>query len=435
MTSTLTFAALSLTLATGGPALDGLVEPVDPVAIVGGSPAELCQFPAVVSILEDDETPVMCTGSLIHPQVVMTAAHCINPERPVVGLGFGEHGQATGVPEFAVPPIECVGNPEYYSGTGADVGYCLLSFPVVGVPIVPLMAGCEVDQVVPGTEVVIVGYGADYGTYDETTGEISATGVGPKRWTTQTVDFIDAAFEEITMYGPNGSQSACFGDSGGPVMMQLDDGSWRVMGTGGHLYDPGGLPGPAIPGNICGTGVAYGFSPFVNDWLEQQTGLDLTPCWDGESFVGGPDCADFPLQPDVGAGTWAAGCVGGPVGGGMAPACAGGPPPPPPPPPPPGTTDDGGSDDFGDSSDGGWPGGTTGVDPEPPPGGTGGSSPIPPGPAPGSTGEDDSSGGAPGLDGDMLGRGCSCRSVPSPRGLPAAAGLLLLGLVARRRRR
>ena len=70
-------AALSLALAADGP---GLTEaPSDPVGIVGGTMAETCQFPAVVSILEDDATPVMCSGSLIHPQVVMTGLFISTP--------------------------------------------------------------------------------------------------------------------------------------------------------------------------------------------------------------------------------------------------------------------------------------------------------------------------------------------------------------------
>ena len=416
-------AALSLALAADGP---GLTEaPSDPVGIVGGTMAETCQFPAVVSILEDDATPVMCSGSLIHPQVVMTAAHCIDPARPIVGLGFGEHGMSTGTPEMVVPPIDCVGNPEFYSGNGADVGYCLLSFPVVGVPIVPLMAGCEVDQVVPGIEVFIVGYGADYGTFDEETGEVAASGVGPKRWTTQIVDDVDPWAEEINLRGTNGSQSACFGDSGGPVMMPLEDGSWRVMGTGGHLYDPGGLPPPMIPGNICGAGAAYGFAPFVIDWLEVETGLDLTPCWDGEAWTGGVGCGDFPMAPHEGIGSWGSGCAGGPLGGGVAPACAGDPPPP----PPPGTT---GGDESGDDD---GPSQTTDLPPPPPSStsSTGGTDPLPPDPLPGGTGEDDSSGDAAAIDDGMIDRGCACRSRPGSGG-SAAWLVLLLGLAARRRR-
>lgn len=418
-------------IAAPAPAEVGLVPANDPTAIVGGLHATPCQWPSAVAILEDDATPVMCTGSLIHPGVVMTAAHCISPERPVVAVGFGEHGQSTGVPARTVEVIECVGNPEYYAGPGADVGYCLLADPVFDVPIVPLMSGCEVDALVEGTEVVIVGFGATYGELiDKATGEVATEGIGPKRWTTQRVDFIDESREEINLSGPNGSQSACFGDSGGPGLVRLADGSWRVFGTGGHLYDPGGLPPPLEKGNLCGTGAAYGFAPFVLDWLEAETGIDLTPCWDDGVWAPNPECSTSPLAPDEGFGFWATGCSGGPVGGGE-PVCEGEPQPPPPPPPEPTSgTDDFGSDDFGDET----MSFTTG--PTPPPS-TSGPGPIPTDPIPplpGGTGSSSDTGEDAPLDNaGLIERGCSCTSTTPPGG-DATLWLLGLAMLGLRRR-
>lgn len=282
--------------------------------IVGGTEAALCEFPAVVAMLEDDETPVMCSGSLIHPEVVMTAAHCIIPERPIVGIGFGEAGQVFGTPARIVAPIECVPHPGYANNGTPDVAYCRLSEPVADVPIVPLLAGCETEALQPGGEVTIIGFGATYGTYVDDM--VMAMGVGAKRWITQTIDFVDEDFGEVNMLGGNGSQSACFGDSGGPSLVQLSDGTWRVFGTGSHLYDPGGLPPPIEPGNVCGSGVAYGYAVQAIDWLEDENDLDLTPCWDGDTFVAGAGCGEFPLAPGLASGSWDDGCVGGALGGG-----------------------------------------------------------------------------------------------------------------------
>ncbi|MEM7157432.1 MAG: trypsin-like serine protease [Myxococcota bacterium] len=443
--SVITPVALSsalMTLAAAGAGPQGLVGsggPSDPTAIVGGNMAEPCQWPSVVAMLEDDDTPVMCSGTLVHPDVIMTAAHCIIPERPIIAVGFGEAGgNAGGAPSRVVSVVDCIGNPEYYEGEGADVGYCLLDSPVLDVPIVPLMEGCEVEALVPGSEIVIIGFGATYGSYDPETDSVNAVGVGPKRWTTQTVHSIDEFVQEINMHGDNGSQSACFGDSGGPAMVALADGSWRVFGTGGHLFDPGGLPPPKLEDNVCGSGAAYGFAPFVIDWLEAETGVDLTPCWDGGVWAPNADCGNFPLDPDIGQGSWASGCSGGSFGGGVAPTCDAEPPPP----EPPGTT--GGSDDFGESTDGfeddGFPGSTS-LDSGPlDTGGEGRPSdpPTPEPPLPGGTAAESSgTGDEPGAgeDSGFAGRGCGCTTSQDPAAPAAALGLLLLGLGLRRRRR
>lgn len=301
-------------LFAGGSAL-ALPADDGPHHIVGGQEAGNCEWPSVVSILEDDETPVMCTGTLVHPNVVTTAAHCITAERPVVAVGFGEEGQGDIGPQRSVGVIECVGHPQYYQQGYPDIAYCMLAQPVTDVPIVPLLAGCEVDFLQPGDEVTIVGYGASYGTYNEDTGEVEATGVGPKRWITQTVDVVSPGFDEVDMVGGNGSQSACFGDSGGPALVELADGTWRVFGAASRLYNPGGFPPPEEEDNVCGTGVTYGFLSTQMDWLETETGTDLTPCYDDDgSWNPTAGCVAFPTAPGVGNGAWVNGCAGGPTG-------------------------------------------------------------------------------------------------------------------------
>jgi MYXO-CTERM domain-containing protein len=394
-----------------------------PLPIVGGTDATSCEWPAVVAMLEADETPVMCSGSLIHPEVVMTAAHCVIPERPIVGIGFGEAGQVYGTPARVIAPSECVAHPDYEDYGTPDVAYCRLAEAVEDVPIVPLLAGCETEVLQPGVEVTIVGFGATYGTYvDET---VSAMGVGAKRYTTQTIDWVDDDFGEVNLVGPNGSQSACFGDSGGPSLVELSDGTWRVFGTGSHLYDPGGLPPPVEAGNVCGPGVAYGHAVHALDWLESETGVDLTPCWNGDDFVASADCGGFPLAPGTASGTWDDGCVGGAAGGG-AQTCE------------PSMGDTGGessSSSGGDGSSSSSGDGTTGViaDDSSSGGSTSSSTttsadatgPVTTVSADGTGGSSESGSGE---DDDAQGCGCAVGSSPS------GAALLLLGLFARRRR-
>ena len=112
----------------------------------------------------------------------------------------------------------CEAHPDFtFSSVGVDIAFCTLETPVEDVPIVPMLMGCETDALQEGTEVQLVGFGdADDGA-----------GYGPKR-------AVDTVFNGIidgeAWIGGNG-ESSCYGDSGGPAYIRLEDQSWRVFGV------------------------------------------------------------------------------------------------------------------------------------------------------------------------------------------------------------
>jgi hypothetical protein len=249
-----------------------------PTPIWNGQPAGVCDWPSVVQMGDS------CTGTLVHPQVVIYAGHCGSDYGTVY---FGEGLESVGgsaATEF------CVARDGV--GIGRDYAVCKLKAPVTDVPIVPILMGCETDALKVGATATFVGFGEAEPPLE----------YGVKRVGHSTIQgFAD---DEVFIQSDDGMDT-CFGDSGGPVFIPLPDGTWRVFGITSYGES-----------SECGTGTWYSMMHSEIGWFEAQVGLDLTPChtpdgtWDPTAACGG-----FPTDPGAGVGTWADACGPGPVGG------------------------------------------------------------------------------------------------------------------------
>jgi len=235
--------------------------------IVGGSVAAACAWPSAVAFTEG------CSGVLIHPQVVLYAAHC------GVLVGDVRFGESSTQPARTAAVKHC----ELYPSKPElrlDLAYCLLETPQSNVPIAPLVAGCEQELIGRGTPVELVGFGLD-----------EAGNQGVKRGVQVEVKELDA--KEARLGGDG--QDSCQGDSGGPGFVKLGE-SWRVVGVISH-------------GSRCGEGGALALAAPALEWLESASGRDLTPCFDPQGrWQPTPACGSFPQSVRSDA-DWASDCM------------------------------------------------------------------------------------------------------------------------------
>jgi MYXO-CTERM domain-containing protein len=231
--------------------------------------------------------------AVVHPRVVLLAAHCLYSE--LESVAFGENAFD---PAAAIPIAGCEAHPSFMVVDDMnmfDLGYCTLTEDAPAVPIVPPLMGCEADALAPGATVTLPGYGMN--------DELGESGHGTKRWTTNTVEAVDDLNNDLYLLGADGS-SVCFGDSGGPAYLLLPDGTWRVAGITSEAH-------PSIESApYCGYGAVYDLVHLEMEWFEQQTGYDLTPCFDADGTWNADDsCGAFPKSLTTAGLDWSTACA------------------------------------------------------------------------------------------------------------------------------
>ncbi len=185
--------------------------------IVGGQVASTADFPTVVA-LESGPGQWFCTGSLVAPEWVLTAAHCVEGETAAtikIRLDDNNINDTTGGQEVAV--VQVTPHPDY-NGFDWDNDVALIKLAAPITDRTPTRIHRSMPS--PATSMIQVGYGA-VDDNDMVAGVLHAL-------TTTSIDCAmtgDASItnQNVVCFDQRDGNGTCYGDSGGPSFVQVGD--------------------------------------------------------------------------------------------------------------------------------------------------------------------------------------------------------------------
>lgn len=233
--------------------------PDEPSFVVGGTAVPEGKWRDVVLVVSADST---CTGTLIAPDIVLTAGHCVASEPYEVITDTVDYMR--GGDRIAVKSSRAY--PDWENKF--DVGIVMLEHVARG-PSRSIAPACAAKSGLRnGAKVHLVGFGMTSDTNPDNT-QLREADLEVYDASCTTDDSCESSIAPHGEFlaGGNG-EGSCFGDSGGPVFLTTKQGP-ALVGIVSR--------GLAVPGSTCSDGGVYVRADKIVSWVQSVTGVDLDP--------------------------------------------------------------------------------------------------------------------------------------------------------------